>query len=88
MPGNKVRMKMRQKHMTNLHAQILSIGQILLNVPLRINHNRAPARFISNHVRSMRQTPQIILLKKHAPDSRPSRRPPNDVILSKAKSPP
>ena len=39
MSGKEIGMEVSQKAMADLHAQLFGIGQILLDVPLRIDNN-------------------------------------------------
>ena len=48
--GEEVRMEVRQEDVLNLPAICLSVVEVLLNVPLRIDDGRNPRAFISNHV--------------------------------------
>jgi len=50
-----------------LYSQLRGIGQVLLNVPLRIDHDCRSAGFVSDQVGRVGKTAQIILLEVHNP---------------------
>ena len=65
MPRQEVRMKVGQIHMLNLPTVLLCLRQIGLNIPLGIHHHGTPGRRVSDEVRSVGQTSQIMLLEVH-----------------------
>ena len=60
--------------MADLDSQPLGIVQVLLDIPLRIDHDCAAARFVGNEVGGVGKASQVVLLQKHGDDS--SRGPP------------
>src|ERR1700722_2220154 len=85
MPGKKVRVKVTKKDVPNNHAQPLSFGEILLDIPLWIDNDRGFTGLVGDQIRGMGQTAQVVLLEEHSTNSRspgmtnsgirPSRRP-------------
>jgi hypothetical protein len=63
--GNEVRMKVRQEHIGNAEVVISRECQILIDVPLRIDHGGGAALLVGNDVGRMRKTVQIKLLEDH-----------------------
>jgi len=66
-PGDEIGMKVRQKNVPDLHFQLCSIGEVLLNVPLRVDYDCRSAGFVGDQVGRMGKTAQIILLEEHVP---------------------
>ena len=50
MSGKKIRMEVSQKNVADLHSQPFGIGQILQDVPLRVDHGRTLAGFVRDQV--------------------------------------
>jgi hypothetical protein len=69
MPSHKVRMEVSQKDVPDLHSKPFRIVQVLLNIPLRVHHDRTATRFISQQVRCVREATQVVLLQKHTRNS-------------------
>src|SRR5581483_5048483 len=55
--------------MTDLQAEFLRVGKILLDIPLRIDNNGNPALFVAKKVRSMGKTTEIVLFQDHRAES-------------------
>ncbi len=66
MARHEVGMEVRQKNMADLHAQFFGVGEVLLDVPLRIDHDCIAAGFVSQQVGSVSQATQVVLLQEHA----------------------
>ena len=60
-----VGMEVSQEHILDRVSTGLRIGQILLNVSLRIHDSGDFCFLVRNHVRRMSQTAKIILLEEH-----------------------
>jgi hypothetical protein len=56
-------MQMSEEDVLDLQAMLLGEHDVLLNIALRINHDRRSRPFITNDVRCMGQTRQIKLLQ-------------------------
>jgi hypothetical protein len=41
------------------------IGEVLLDVSLRVDNDRSAGVRVANHVRSVRETRQVVLLEEH-----------------------
>src|SRR5215472_1785589 len=67
--GDKIRMKMRQKHVLNLEPVLGRKRGVLFGVSLWINDGGCAGRLVPNQVRSVRQARKIKLLKDHAAPS-------------------
>jgi hypothetical protein len=69
MSGNKVGVKMSEKHVSDLQGVLRGKRQVLADVALRIDDNSRARLFVANNIRSVRETWQIELLKDHGSDS-------------------
>jgi hypothetical protein len=67
MPGQEVGMEMGKHNMANLKPVPPSIFQVLVNVPLRIDHNRSAAVLVPNQIGGVGEAAQVILFKDHNP---------------------
>ena len=65
MPGHKVRMKVGEKDVADLEAELLRIGEVLMDIALRIDDDRGPALLIAEEIGSMRETAEIVLFQDH-----------------------
>ena len=70
MPGKKVSMEVGEEDIANRHAEPLGVGQILLDIPLRINDDRSLAGLVGDQIRGMGQTAQIVLFQEHTANLR------------------
>jgi hypothetical protein len=62
--------KMGEKDMADPEAQLFSVGQVLLDVALRVNDNCGCARLVTEEIGGMRQASEVVLFQNHG--SRPS----------------
>ena len=65
MSGDEIGVKMRQEYMFDLECVLAGKCNVLVYVTLWVDDNGRARRFVSDHVRSVRQTRQIKLLKNH-----------------------
>jgi hypothetical protein len=63
MPSQKIGVEVRQEHVSDVQPMCSSVRQILLDVPLRVNHHGGASRLVGNEVRSVRQAAKVILLQ-------------------------
>ena len=56
MPGNEIRVEMREKNVADLQAKLLRIHDVLMNIPLRIDNHRSPALLVSQQIGGVGQT--------------------------------
>jgi imidazole glycerol phosphate synthase subunit HisF len=66
MSGQEVSMEVSQKNVADLDSELLGVGEVLLNVPLRIDHDCTLAGFVRDKVRRVRKTTQVVLLEEHS----------------------
>jgi len=66
MPSNKICMKMREKNVADVEAKFICIGQVLLNVALRIDDDGSRTILVSEQVRGVGQAAEIVLLQYHS----------------------
>jgi hypothetical protein len=69
MPGDKIRMKVRQDHVLDLERVLGGKRNVLVGVSLRVNDGRCPPGLVPNQVGSVRQARQIELFEDHAAPS-------------------
>ncbi|MGB0097145.1 MAG: hypothetical protein WBP81_31965 [Solirubrobacteraceae bacterium] len=73
MARDEVRVEMGEKHMADLAAQPVSVLEVLLDVPLRVDNRGDAAVLIGDQIRGVRQTAEVELLQDHrAPDVAPT----------------
>ena len=46
-------------------AELLGVGEVLAHVALRVDDDRAPGRLVTDQVRRLRQTVQVVLDELH-----------------------
>ena len=63
MPSQKIGVEVRQEHVTDAQPVRFSVRQILVDVPLRVDHHGGASRLVGNEVRSVRKAPKVILLQ-------------------------
>src|SRR5207249_8940913 len=63
MPGDEIGVEMRQEYVLNLQGVLGDKRNVLVGVPLRVDHGCRACRLVSNNVGSVRQTRQIELLE-------------------------
>jgi hypothetical protein len=73
MSGEKVGVEVSEKNIADLHSQLLGVVQVLLNIPLRIDHDCRSAGFVGNQVGRVGEAAEVILLQEHAANSRSPR---------------
>jgi imidazole glycerol phosphate synthase subunit HisF len=56
-----------EEHVADLEAERPGVGQVLLDVALRIDDDGGRTGFVSDQIRSVRQAAQVVLLQKHKP---------------------
>ena len=66
MAGDEVGMKMGEKDVADLEAEFFGIGQVLLDVALRIDDDGGRTGLVSEQVRSVGQAAQVVLLQNHS----------------------
>ena len=66
MPGNKISMKMREKNVADVEAEFIGIGQVLLDVALRIDDDGGRTSLVSEQVRGVGQAAEIVLFQYHS----------------------
>ena len=65
MAGHEIGVEVGEKYVPDLQAEGRGIGQVLLNIALRIDNDGGRAGLVSKQIRSVRQASQVILLQKH-----------------------
>src|SRR5580692_11182595 len=65
MTGHEVSMEVAEKDVTNLKAKLFGVGQVLLDVSLRIDDDGGPALLIAEQIGGVRQTSEVVLLQDH-----------------------
>jgi hypothetical protein len=63
MPSKKIGVEVRQEHKANVPSVGFSIRQILVDVPLRVDHYGSASHLVGNEVRGVCQASEIILLQ-------------------------
>jgi len=64
--GEEIGVQVRQDHVGDAEVVFPGEGQVLLDVPLRIDHYRQAGVVVGNEVGGVRQTVEIKLLENHA----------------------
>ena len=65
MAGEEVGVKVCQGDVLNLEAVRIGEREVLVDVTLRVDHNRRVRRLVADEIRGMRQTSKIELLQDH-----------------------
>src|SRR5271168_4478470 len=66
MAGDEVGVEVGQEDMPDLKAELLSVGQVLLNVALRIDDDTSRTGLVSKQIRRVGQASQVVLFQNHA----------------------
>jgi hypothetical protein len=69
MPREKVGMEMRQENIFDFAANRSRVSDVLLDITLRIDHDRRVRFLVSDEAGSVRETAEIVLLELHDWDS-------------------
>ena len=70
MAGNEVGVKVAEKDVADLEAKFLGVGQVLLDIALRIDDDGGGTGLVSHQIRRVRQTAEVVLLQDHESSSR------------------
>ena len=74
MTGDKIRMKMAEEDVADLQAEFLCVGDVLLDVALRIDDDGGRTGLIAEQVGGVGEAPQVVLFQEHrCSDSLPQR---------------
>ncbi len=65
MAGEEVGMKVCQEDVADLEAEFLGVGEIMLDIALRIYNDGRGTGFISQEIRSVGQAAEIVLFQHH-----------------------
>src|SRR5215469_11825470 len=65
MPGDEIGMEMREEDVADGEAELCGVGQVLLDIALRINDDRSSAGLVSDEIRCVREAAQVVLLQNH-----------------------
>jgi hypothetical protein len=66
MAGDEVGVKVGQEGMADLKAELLGVGQLLLNIALRIDDDSGRTGLVSKQIRRVGQASQVVLFQNHA----------------------
>src|SRR3984957_14946183 len=64
-PGDEVRMEVGQKDVADREAELLSVYQVLLDIPLWVDHDPRSARLVPQQVGGMGQASEVVLFQDH-----------------------
>jgi len=65
MSGDEVRMEMSQKYVTDLQAEFVGVGQVLLDVALRVDDHGGRAGLVSHQIGGVGKAAEIVLFEDH-----------------------
>ncbi len=65
MAGHEIGVKVGQEDVADLQAEFLGIGQVLLDIALRVDDDRGRAGLVSDQIGSVCQATQIVLFQDH-----------------------
>jgi hypothetical protein len=65
MAGDEIGVEMSEKDVANVEAEFFGVGQVLLNVALRVDHDAGGAGFVSEQIRGMGEAAQVVLFQNH-----------------------
>ncbi len=63
--GEKIGVKMGEKDVVNVELMLISVTEILIDIALRINHDRSATRLVGDEVGRMRKTAKVVLFQPH-----------------------
>ena len=66
MAGDEIGVKMREEDVPDLHPVRARVRQVLIHVPLRIDHCRGAALRVGHEVGRVRETAEVVLGQDHA----------------------
>ena len=72
--GDEVGVEVRQKHMLDREAASGGIGEVLVDVPLRVDHCGRLGLFVGDQIGRVRETGEVVLLDLHGIRLRGGRR--------------
>ena len=65
MARDEVGVEVSEEDVADVKAQLLAVGNVLLNVALRVDDDRRRTRLVSNQIRRVGQASQVILFQNH-----------------------
>ena len=65
MAGNEVGVEVGQEDVADLEAERFGVGQVLLNIALRVDHDRGRTGLVSEQIGRVGQAAQVILFQNH-----------------------
>jgi hypothetical protein len=65
MPGDEVSVEVSEEDMAGLEAKLLGVGQVLLDIALRVDDDGGRAGFVSEQIGSAGETTQVVLFEDH-----------------------
>ena len=65
MAGYEISMEMGEEYVSDLEAQFVCIGQVLLDIALRIDDDRRRTGLVSEQIRSVGKAAQVVLFENH-----------------------
>ena len=65
MAGHKVGVKVSEEDMTDVEAELFRIGEVLMDIALRIDDDRGRTLFIAEQVGRVRKTAKVVLFQDH-----------------------
>ena len=65
MPGDEVGVKMGEEYVPDLEAEFLRIGQVLLDIALRVDDDGGRTGLVSEQIGSVRKAAEVILFENH-----------------------
>ena len=69
MAGDEVGVKVGEEDVRDAQAVCLGIRDVLVHVPLRVDHGRRVRRFVADEIRGVREAVQIELFQDHGLES-------------------
>src|SRR5262249_25525338 len=66
-----VGMEVREENVLDPAAELLDVGDVLVDVSLRIDDRRDPGLLVGHEVRSVSQAAEVVLLQYHVPTIAP-----------------
>ena len=65
MAGDEVGVEVSEEDVADLEAELFGVGEVLLDVALRVDDDRGRAGLVSDEIRSVGQAAQVVLLQNH-----------------------
>ncbi len=66
MTGDEIRVHVGQEHVANRAPELLGVGEVLLDVALRIDRRGDAPHAVGDQVGGVRETAEVVLLEDHS----------------------